>query len=89
MEFKGFLLFVQDTPDHLKELNKAEMADNIGLALLKGTQDESLAGYKINTDPAVKNTVIVYKQRKASAVFVNWTPKEAQQLKAAIADVSK
>lgn len=69
-------------------MNQAEKADNVGLALLKGTQDESLAGYKINTDPTVKNTVIVYKDRKASAVFVNWTPKEADQLKAAIAAVN-
>lgn len=82
-------MFVQDTPEHLKELNKAEKADNIGLALLKGPQDESLAGYKISTDAAVKNTVIVYRDRKASAVFVNWTPKEADQLKAAIAEVNK
>ena len=80
---------MQDTPEHLKELNRTEKADNIGLALLKGSQDESLPGYKISTDPAVKNTVIVYKDRTTSAVFVNWTPKEADRLKAAIADVTK
>jgi hypothetical protein len=83
-EFKSFLLFVQDDAQHLKELNAAEKADNVGLALLKGPSDESLRGYKINTDPSVKNTVIVYRNRKATAVFVNWTPKETDKLNAAI-----
>lgn len=68
----------------MKELNSAEKADNVGLALLKGKSDESLQGYKISTDPSVKNTVIVYRNRKATAVFVNWTPKETKQLNAAI-----
>lgn len=75
---------MEDDAKHLKDLNAAEKADNVGLALLKGKNDESLQGYKINTDPSVKNTVIVYRNRKASAVFVNWTPKETNQLNAAI-----
>ncbi|MBX3171528.1 MAG: hypothetical protein KF760_29235 [Candidatus Eremiobacteraeota bacterium] len=75
---------MQDDAQHLKQLNAAEKADNVGLALLKGKSDEAIQGYKINTDPGVKNTVIVYSKRKATAVFVNWTPKETNQLNAAI-----
>ncbi len=79
------MLFVADDAAHLKQLNSAEKADNVGLALLKGKSDEAIGGYKINTDPSVKNTVIVYRNRKASAVFVNWTAKETKELNAAIA----
>ncbi len=73
-----------DDAPHLKELNSAEKADNVGLALLKGKNDEAISSYKINTDASVKNTVIVYRNRKATAVFVNWTPKETDKLNAAI-----
>ncbi|MFN8612091.1 MAG: hypothetical protein U0931_31390 [Vulcanimicrobiota bacterium] len=83
-EFKSFVLFVQDDAAHLRELNSAEKSDNVGLALLKGASDEAIQGYKISTDPGVKNTVIVYRNRKATAVFVNWTPKDSDRLNAAI-----
>ncbi|MBS2037929.1 hypothetical protein JST97_23285 [bacterium] len=83
-EFKSFILFVQDDAQHLKALNTAEKADNVGLALLKGANDEAIAGYKISTAPEVKNTVIVYRNRKATAVFVNWTPSDSDKLNAAI-----
>lgn len=83
-EFKSFILFVQDDAAHLKQLNTAEKSDNVGLALLKGASDEAIGGYKINTDASVKNTVIVYRNRKATAVFVNWTPKDTDKLNAAI-----
>ena len=81
-EFKAFVLFTQDTPDHLKALNAAAKSDDVALCLLKGKSDKALSSYKI--DPGAKNTVLVYRDRKVTAKFVNWTPKDAQKLQAAI-----
>ena len=84
VEFKAFVLFVKDTPEHLKALNKGEKADNTALCLLKGKDDESLRFYKVN--PAAKSTVLVYKDREVKASFVDFDAKrDSEKLKQAIA----
>lgn len=80
-------MFQNETPARLQAFNKAEKADNVALTILKN-DDEALQGYKIN--PAAKNTVIVYKERKATAVFPNFDPKkDGKRLQEAIANVAK
>ena len=83
-EFKSWLLFVQDQPDHLKALNQAVHADNIGLCLLKGKDDQAIKSYAITVEPGIRNTVILYKNRKVTGKFINWTAKDADRLRAAI-----
>jgi hypothetical protein len=86
-DFKAFVMFQNETPERLEAMNKAVKADNVALTLLKN-DDEALQGYKIN--PEAKNTVIVYKQRKATAVFPNFDPKkDAARLQQAIADATR
>lgn len=82
-------MYKQATAAQLQALNKKVKADNVALTTLKAN-DESLTGYKISADPKVKTTVIVYKQRKVTKVFVNFdAKKDAAALKSAIADASK
>lgn len=60
------------------------------MALLTGLEDPALKDYNINTDPKVKNTVIVYKNRKAATVLVNYQPgKDDKKLIDAIDDVCR
>lgn len=84
------MLYVKATPEELKAINRDAQADNIGLALLQGPSDPALKDYNINPDPKVKNTVIVYKNRKTSSVLVNFRPgKDDEKLKQAIEEVCK
>ena len=83
-EFKSWLIFVQDRPEHLKALNEPVHADNMGLCLLKVADDEAIKLYNITVDRSIKNTVLIYRGRKVRAKFVNWTPKDAHKLQAAI-----
>lgn len=86
-DFKAFVMFQNETPQRLQAMNKVEKADNVALTLIKN-DDEALHGYKIS--PEAKNTVIVYKMRKATAVFPNFDPKkDAGRLQQAIAEATK
>lgn len=48
-------------------------ARNVSIVYLPGPNDEAIKEYAINTDPQVKNTVFVYKDRTVSSKFVNLT----------------
>lgn len=84
-DFKGFLLFIKDDANHLKALDQKQKADNIGLCLLKGPEDEAVRSYSINTDAKVRNTVLLYKNRKVARVFINLDPeKDAARFNGAV-----
>ncbi len=68
-EFKAFILFKPGDPAEaaLVKLN----APGVGVASLQGEAMEALKLYKVSSDPRVKNTIILYRKRKAAETFVN------------------
>lgn len=56
-----------------KNIGKADKNKHVAITYLP-TTDQGVKGYKINTSKEVKNTVMVYKDRKISQTFVNLTP---------------
>lgn len=90
-ELKGFvvnLAHCDKCVEGTKTFAKDSKLNNIGITYLKA-DTPYVKNYKINTDSAVKNTVIVYKNKKVAAKFVNLKADEAglKQLSAAIAKV--
>ncbi|MCE7874751.1 hypothetical protein DYH09_30895 [bacterium CPR1] len=69
VEFKAFVLFKPGDPAEaaLVKLN----VPGVGVASLQGEATEALKLYKISIDPRVKNTIILYRKRKAAETFVN------------------
>ncbi|SRR5581483_2560501 len=90
-ELKAFVIQMtccQECVDSITAVAKQVKADNIGIAHIAQT-DSAVKNYKINTDSEVKNTVIVYKDKKVVAKFVNLKAdkKGLDELNAAIAKV--
>lgn len=71
-----------------KFAEKAKL-ENIGIATL-AFENEAVKNYKVSLDKDVKNTVIVYKNKKVAAKFVNLTDskEDLAKLEAAIAGVT-
>ena len=87
-EMKAFGVFWAAKPEALKKLNSDLKLDGVGLTMLKGPTDPALHDYSINTKN--KSTVIVYKDRKVTASFVNYdAKKDAAKLQQAIDAVGK
>ena len=85
-EMKAFSAFWAAKPEALKKLNSDLKLNGVGLTMLKGPDDPALKDYSINTKN--KTTVIVYKNRKVTASFVNYdAKKDAAKLQAAIDSV--
>jgi len=95
-DLKGFMIMVSNCNaciDSAKTCGtKAEKAgfNNIGFAYID-SKNEAVKNYKFNTSGEVKNTIIVYKDKKVAAKFVNFKPDAAglKELRAAIASVQK
>lgn len=89
LKLKAFMVFTQGgsdpannccaTPDILEatlsKLAETNGIKNVALAWLP-SDAEAFKAYKINRDPAVENTVFVYKGRKVIAKFVNMKGKK-------------
>ena len=87
-ELKAFCAFWDEKPEALTQLNKTLHLDDVGLTTLKGGNDEALKGYSIDTRN--RTTVLVYKQRKVTASFVNYEAKrDAAKLQAALDEVTR
>jgi hypothetical protein len=91
-DFKSFMIMLTMCQACESKANKfAESAkiDNIGIATL-GVDDKALKAYKVNASADVKNTVIVYKDKKVAAKFVNLTDskEDLAKLQAAIDGVT-
>lgn len=71
-----------------KFAEKAKL-ENIGIATL-AFEDKAVKNYKVSLEKEVKNTVIVYKDKKVAAKFVNLTDskEDLAKLEAAIAGVT-
>ena len=92
--FKGFVIFVTDNKDQtagtVKSIASHHGFESIGMAVIE-PKNEAINNYKINLDKDVKNTVIVYKNKKVMAKFVNLeaNDKGLNELNGAIAGVTK
>lgn len=87
-ELKAFCAFWDEKPQALTQLNKTLHLDDVGLTMLKGGNDEALKGYSIDTQN--KTTVLVYKNRKVTASFVNYdAKKDAAKLEAALDEITR
>ncbi len=92
-EFKAFTIrvaFCENCVGETEDMAKAYGDTKVGIAHISST-DQAITDYKYNLDREVKNTVIVYKNRKVSAKFVNFKADEAglKALNVAIANVDK
>ena len=92
-DMKGFVVMMtmcQGCVAKAEKFGKEMAVKNVGVTYV-ATTDPAVKGYKINTSKDVKNTVMVYKDRKIVSTFVNLTPdKEGlAKLNAAIESVTK
>lgn len=73
-QLKGFMIFLvdQENPGIQAKLTKLseKTGQDIALAYLT-TGDEAVDAYKINTSAEVKNTIMVYRNKKVTQTFVN------------------
>lgn len=72
-EFKAFGIFIAECEKCVAKTEtivKGLKFDNVGVATLDHSS-EAIQAYKINTEADVKNTVLVYKDKKVVAKLVN------------------
>ena len=90
---KAFVVFINPAKEsaeimekRLAKLATSEKVEIVALTYLPGPSDEAVSAYRINTDPKVKNTIFVYKNRTVDTKFVNFTAdaKGLQELHSAI-----
>lgn len=95
-KFKPFVVFVNGNREsgevlgtRLREMGKKLGLEHVALTYLPGPDHHAVKGYGINTDPAVKNTIFVYKNRTVAAKFVNLKADEKglAQLREAVSKV--
>jgi len=83
MDLKGFVIVINSTPDRLQQLGIVLKVSQIGLCYPDPiTGDSDLKAYRIN--PAAQNTIIVYKNYKVIANFVDLVPANFDQVAAAV-----
>lgn len=77
-KFKAFVVFVnrdkvegEKLQTRLQELGRRLKLTNVSLVYLNGPENVAVKGYGINTDPAVRNTIFVYRNRTVHSKFVN------------------
>jgi hypothetical protein len=95
-EFKALVVFVTSNPGDgklpltLKKVAAETKSANVGMAIV-GTDDEAIRAYKINLDPSVKNTVLVYKNWQVAEKMVNFKADAAgvAALSGAVARIAK
>lgn len=69
---QGLKAFILLKPGDKAEAELVKLnAPNVGVAILDGEGAEGLKLYKISSDPKVKNTVLLYKDRVVVSNFVN------------------
>lgn len=92
-KFRAFVVVMpgkDETPSTLKARLASFATENglsdVALTFVYGDSKEAIEEYKINTDPSIKNTVLVYANRAVVANYVNLTGDDAglSKLKASI-----
>jgi protocatechuate 3,4-dioxygenase, beta subunit len=95
-KFKAFVVFLinpkdsEQTAKTLADVAEKNKLQNVALTWLD-KNSESVTTYKVNTDSQVKNTVLVYKNRKVTTKFVNFQADKQglKQLDAAVAQITQ
>lgn len=77
-ELKAFVIFInpksEPAPAITQELQKLaadRKLKEVDVAYLTGPNDPAVRAHHINTDPAVRNTVFIYKNERVASKFVN------------------
>ena len=91
-ELQGFMLMLthcEGCVDKANEFASETKAKSVNIALMP-TDSRSVKSYKISLDEKVLNTILVYKDKKVVAKFVNLTASKEDQekLRVAIANVT-
>jgi protocatechuate 3,4-dioxygenase beta subunit len=82
-QLKAFVIVLDSTPEHLKQMADDLKITQIGICYLDpATRDHDLQLYKINL--AATNTVMVYKDYKVLANFVNLDAADFDQVAAVV-----
>jgi len=78
--FKAFVVFANPKREaadaisaRLKRIGDKLGVEHVALAYLPGPDDPAVKGYGVSTDPKVRNTIFVYRNRTVDAKFVNFT----------------
>lgn len=92
-EFKAFVIVMtsdEKSLDTAQRLAEDNPFDNVAIALIPHNH-AAVKSYKVNPDASVKNTVMIYKDRKVVANMVNFVANEkgAAALNSAIEKVAK
>lgn len=93
-KLKAFMIFLSDDKkameSKLTAIADKTKSQDICLAYIS-PKDEAIEAYKVNVDPSVKNTVMVYKRKRITTKEVNLVADEKgmKTLQAAIDDVLK
>jgi hypothetical protein len=91
---KAFFIFVDENgkkhAPKLEALAAKTKSNDIALAYLSPS-NEAVKAYKVNLDPAVKNTVMVYRRKRVTSTTVNLVADEKglAGLKTAISEILK
>jgi hypothetical protein len=91
---KAFFIFVDETGDKispkLTSIAEKTKADAVCLAYLS-SKDHGIRAYRINVDPEVKNTVMLYRSKTVTSKHVNLVADEKglAALNASISDLLK
>jgi hypothetical protein len=77
-DLKGFLVFIHrgkgaqtEYASELRLFAKRNKLRNVAVTYVSAPTDDAVRNYRINTDPKVKNTVFVYRDRKVATKIVN------------------
>jgi protocatechuate 3,4-dioxygenase beta subunit len=94
--FKAFVIDVNPkglpskaVAQQLQNLAEKNHLKNVAFTYLSSPKDEAVAEYKINTSPEIRNTVLVYVNRKVAKNFVNLKADDAglQALDEAVGEI--
>jgi hypothetical protein len=85
-DLKGFVIVLNSTPDRVKQLGADLKISQIGFCYPDpNTEKQDLKDYKIN--PAAQNTIMIYKNYKVAANFVDLDPADFDQVETAVANL--
>ncbi len=81
--FKAFVVFMNSTREgadaikaRLAKIGEKHNLQHVALTFLPGPDHQAVKGYGVNTDPKVRNTIFVYRNRTVDAKMVNFEANE-------------
>lgn len=81
--FKAFVVFINPNAEsaetlksRLAKIGEKHNIEHVALTFLPGPDHSAVKGYGINTDPKVRNTIFVYRNRIVDAKMVNFDANE-------------